>query len=573
MDTFHKITQASSAGEDLPKEIKGSFPLGKAPFSIEYMNTLRTSTANRLVALDSSKKKILIYTLQGTIAKEVQLPNVSSYYPTALGVDSQGTIYVAVRDEAIAGSPKESVLKFDSNGNAQGTYIEFIPVLVSGILKNPAVTQIHFDSADNIYFGMYSYHQIRLYGKSSGTVIRTFGSEGAGNGQFFGGLESFTIDASGYLWATDASTQRLQKFKPDGSYDSQISLPHDSSIGNLAILNDGRILFSETENGTNRIIALDGSGAILYSQNGTLGGGTAFLNIAVSIAFSVVGNEIYAGQGENVRVFDRDTGMPLRTFAPTLYRALAVTRDNVGNTFVSEHAGGIKRFDKNGLQDLSFATSTTFYDLHFHKNGIIYAPDGPNKKIKKFSTSGAFLGEISTTASIYHIDISADDIIYASDPDSGLIRRNDLEGNLLSTLGLGKVVAPAGIAVTKDGSVVVCDSTAPTILSPYRALVKINADDSVAWEIFPGQKGIDYAFGVATNKQNEIFVTDLANNNIIKLDSSGNPMTTISESGIELGKLSLPTGITLDDFGNIYVAEFGNHRVQKFNSAGVVQTE
>lgn len=535
LDTFGKISPASLTDEQLPKEIKGNFPLGKAPFAAEEIAKIRPSTGNRFVALDTLKKKILIYTSEGTTIKEVQLLNHSSFYPTTLGVDSQGIIYVVARDEGASPAPStESVLKFDSNGNSLGTFMEFSRELSGGSLENPGVHQIRFDSADNIYFGMYYFDQVRLYNKTSGNLMKAYGmGSGLGNGEFFGHLESFTVDSGGYIWATDGASQRLQKFKPDGSYDSQILLPQSSQTGDLAVLDDGKILIAEIGGGSTRLLALNSSGATVYSQDGALGGGTAYLPVGNPLTFSVFGNEIFAGHWSDVRVFDRDTGMPLRSFGPTLKQPLAVARDNAGNTYVSEFAGGIKRFDKNGAKDLTFATGTVFYDLHCDSKGTIYAPDAANKKIKKFSTAG--------------------------DP--------------LGTLAQGKVAAPVGISVTKDGGVVIVDSASAVILGPYRALVKVNADNTVAWELPAGQEGIDMAFGVAINAQDEIFVTDLANNNITRLNPAGQSITTISQPGISFGQLTQPTGITLDDFGNIYVAEFGNSRVQKFNSAGIAKTE
>lgn len=575
LDTFGKISPASLTDEQLPKEIEGNFPLGKAPFAAEEIAKICPSTGNRFVALDTLKKKILIYTSEGTIIKEVQLLKNSAFFPTTMGVDSQGIIYVVARDESASPAPStESVLKFDSNGNSLGTFMEFSRELSGGSLENPGVHQIRFDSADNIYFGMYYFDQVRLYNKTSGNLMKAYGmGSGLGNGEFFGHLESFTVDSGGYIWATDGASQRLQKFKPDGSYDSQILLPQSSQTGDLAVLDDGKILIAEIGGGSTRLLALNSSGATVYSQDGALGGGTAYLPVGNPLTFSVVGNEIFAGHWSDVRVFDRDTGMPLRSFGPTLKQPLAVARDNAGNTYVSEFAGGIKRFDKNGAKDLTFATGTVFYDLHCDSKGTIYAPDAANKKIKKFSTAGDPLGDIPVTGSIYHMDISADDIIYAADLENGLIRKYDTAGNPLGTLAQGKVVAPGGISVTKDGGVVIVDSASAVILGPYRALVKVNADNTVAWELPAGQEGIDMAFGVAINAQDEIFVTDVANNNITRLNPAGQSITTISQPGINFGQLTQPTGITLDDFGNIYVTEFGNSRVQKFNSAGVAKAE
>src|SRR5574340_1134566 len=46
------------------------------------------------------------------------------------------------------------------------------------------------------------------------------------------------------------------------------------------------------------------------------------------------------------------------------------------------------------------------------------------------------------------------------------------------------------------------------------------------------------------------------------------PQITFGSLGPGSGQLDLPRGIAVDDFGNIYVADNRNHRVEKFNSLG-----
>ena len=44
---------------------------------------------------------------------------------------------------------------------------------------------------------------------------------------------------------------------------------------------------------------------------------------------------------------------------------------------------------------------------------------------------------------------------------------------------------------------------------------------------------------------------------------------TIGESGSDDGQFNRPTGVTVDRDGDIYVADWANHRVQMFNSSGL----
>lgn len=71
---------------------------------------------------------------------------------------------------------------------------------------------------------------------------------------------------------------------------------------------------------------------------------------------------------------------------------------------------------------------------------------------------------------------------------------------------------------------------------------------------------------VAIDAQGRIFVTDTSNNRVQILDAQGVFVAEWGERGSEPGQFITPTGIVLDDVGDVYVSEAGdvNERVQKF---------
>ncbi|HEY5045203.1 MAG TPA: hypothetical protein VII53_05045 [Solirubrobacteraceae bacterium] len=94
--------------------------------------------------------------------------------------------------------------------------------------------------------------------------------------------------------------------------------------------------------------------------------------------------------------------------------------------------------------------------------------------------------------------------------------------------------------------------------------------------------------GVAVDPaSNDVYVVDSGNSRVEKFDSSGvfidafgadvggtgvNICTTACLSGTSGsgdGQFSAPTGISVDSSGNVYVADSGNNRVEKFSSQGV----
>ena len=87
--------------------------------------------------------------------------------------------------------------------------------------------------------------------------------------------------------------------------------------------------------------------------------------------------------------------------------------------------------------------------------------------------------------------------------------------------------------------------------------------------------------GVAVDNANNIFITDYRHHRIRKVTPDG-IITTIAGTGIAgysgdgvvatLAQFDRPIGITVDDYGNVYIGATYNNRVRKISSAGIVTT-
>ena len=73
---------------------------------------------------------------------------------------------------------------------------------------------------------------------------------------------------------------------------------------------------------------------------------------------------------------------------------------------------------------------------------------------------------------------------------------------------------------------------------------------------------------VATDSSGNVYVVDFGNNRIQKFDSNGNFITKWGSEGAGDGQFKSPLGIAIDSSGNVYVADHDNHRIQKFDSNG-----
>jgi DNA-binding beta-propeller fold protein YncE len=138
--------------------------------------------------------------------------------------------------------------------------------------------------------------------QADGTLIRSFGSRGSGNGQFNDPM-GIAIGLNNRIYVTDNSNQRVQILERDGTFvkafgssgtgDGQFNKPRG-----IAISTDGEVFVSE--DGNHRIQVFDANGNFLrkWGAKGNLDGQ---LNRPLSIDLDEAG-ELYVAEYDNSRI-------------------------------------------------------------------------------------------------------------------------------------------------------------------------------------------------------------------------------------------------------------------------------
>ncbi len=236
-----------------------------------------------------------------------------------------------------------------------------------------------------------------------------------------------------------------------------------------------------------------------------------------------------------------------------LSAAPAVT-DQLGSTgcIVTTFAGSGVKGSADGTG--AGASFNSPYGIAVDKSGNVYVADTINNSIRKIGSAGA----VTTLAG------------------SGSPGSADGAGTAASFNG------PSGIAVDKSGNVYVADQRNNLIrmISPAGAVTTLAGSGSAGSANGTGKAAsFNGPNGVAVDDDGVVYVADFGNNLIRKITSAG-VVTTLAGSGSvgsddgtgTAASFKYPNGVAVDGSGNVYVADFGNDRIRKITSAGVVTT-
>jgi sugar lactone lactonase YvrE len=77
-----------------------------------------------------------------------------------------------------------------------------------------------------------------------------------------------------------------------------------------------------------------------------------------------------------------------------------------------------------------------------------------------------------------------------------------------------------------------------------------------------------FAYGVATDPSGDVYVADYGNERIDEFSAAGAFIKAIGTFGSGAGQIAGPLSVTIDSAGDVYVADYGNARIDEFSSSG-----
>jgi len=269
------------------------------------------------------------------------------------------------------------------------------------------------------------------------------------------------------------------------------------------------------------------------------------------------------------------------------------TSTGVGNALVvTTLAGSGASGFLNG--NASTASFTAIWGIARDTHGNTFVCDYLNNAIRKIASDGAVstfaggtsgsadgIGTVAQFKGPIGLAIDASGTLYVGDEQNSSIRKITTEG-VVSTFCTG-IANPSGITFDETGNVFVASYGSSVIYKITPAGVKSvfagKANNAGYLDATGSSARFNWPFGIVTDALGNFYVSDY-NNNVIRKITSAGVVTTFAGSGIvgsadgtgTAASFYQPDGLSIDNSGNIYVADRGNNKIRKITSAGVVTT-
>ncbi len=472
------------------------------------------------------------------------------------------------------------------------------------------------DASGNLYIADQDNNRIRRVSPSG--VIST----AAGNGEYgfsgdggpaarasFRSPRGVALDAAGNLYIADLNSHRVRKIDPAGTI---ITVAGNGVAG---FAGDGGQATAASLLGPWGV-ALDGSGNLYIAE----AGGNRVRKVSPGAIISTV-----AGNG--VEGFAGDGGQATRA---SLWSPRGMGVDGRGNLFIADiYNHRIRKVSPDGIISTVAGGNFGFSGdggaaigaaFHFPEAvavdaaGQLYIADSGNGRVRKVGSDGTIStiagvglvnfsgdGGSATSASLSQpigVAVDAAGNLYIADSSNHRIRRVSPTGIISTVAGTGVagfsgdggpalsalLNQPQGVAVDASGNVYFAGGQRVRKISSAGIISTVAGNGSYA---FSGDGGpaTNASFRdpqrLALDATGNLYIADTGNHRVRKIGPTG-IINTVAGNGAPSfagdggaatnASLQQPLGIHVDAAGNLYIADFGNNRIRKVTSGGMIST-
>lgn len=214
-------------------------------------------------------------------------------------------------------------------------------------------------------------------------------------------------------------------------------------------------------------------------------------------------------------------------------------------------------------------------------NNKLYVPDYWNDRIEVFTLEGTSIKTIGHSGSDPGafkapggVAITEKGDLFVADFYNQRVQRLHPDGSFQKQLGTTKQTGiragafnyPTDVALGPDGTLYVADGYNDRIQSFSRDGQFLHKwGGPFAMNIFgPFNGWFATVTSLAVDREGNIFVADFYNHRIQKFASDGTFLTTFGKEGTGPGAFHYPLAVTVGDDGTVFVTDFGNNRVQEW---------
>ena len=515
---------------------------------------------------------ILLVTLVGQSQAQGQPPPQPTQPPSyPPGVDELKTI---------GGTPPQAASDATAAAIALGAPgLSFRYVQTFGVTEQayPADAQhlngpsgLFMDGSDNLYVAEEVGSRMLKYRTSDGENLLSIGTVGMRytDNYVFSWLEDIALDGSGNIWVADGSA-RVVQYDAAGNFLQQLPAADPWNPGNdnthfgfatgIAFDSTGRMFV--TDRGNHRIQVYDFvGGSPVYNatigETGVPGNDNTHFNSPNHIAVDS-SDRLYVADMDNNRVqrCSFAAGWTCSTFDGTGSAGSGINELNIPNGLAIDQNDNVYIADRGNSRIkkcTSAGSCSTFatepdWDVAVDSSGNVYTSAWPDSTIRKYNSSGVFLGVFAGTSGVPYVADTA------------------------------RLNTPWGISVTADGSIYTTEDRGDR-------LVKLNAAGVQQWSI--GQAGVGGSdnthFGgawpylngnPAVDAAGRIYVPDTGNNRVQIFNSNASFAATFGTAGSGNYQFNCPSGVALSPAnGDIYVTDRCNNRIMVYDSSRVYKT-